>query len=77
MATAIEATADDVFVSWLPLYHDMGLIGAWLGGFTVEFRLVRDVAAGLSRTAVALVGDDFAPRWHAVGRPQLRVRTVA
>ena len=40
MATAIEATPDDVFVSWLPLYHDMGLIGAWLGGFTVGFRLV-------------------------------------
>ncbi|MDP2419149.1 MAG: AMP-binding protein [Hydrogenophaga sp.] len=40
MANAIEATSQDVFVSWLPLYHDMGLIGAWLGSFTVGFRLV-------------------------------------
>jgi 1-acyl-sn-glycerol-3-phosphate acyltransferase len=46
MGAQIRATSDDVFVSWLPLYHDMGLIGAWLGSlcFAVEFVVMSPLA---------------------------------
>lgn len=40
MQRAVQAAENDVFVSWLPLYHDMGLIGAGLGSFVVGFPLV-------------------------------------
>ncbi|GAB6068174.1 AMP-binding protein [Methylothermus subterraneus] len=39
MGKAVQADSRDVFVSWLPLYHDMGLIGAWLGSLYYGARL--------------------------------------
>ena len=40
MAKAIQVDSTDVFVSWLPLYHDMGLIGVWMGSLYYAIPLV-------------------------------------
>jgi len=40
MGIALKADSTDVFVSWLPLYHDMGLIGAWMGSLYHAVKLV-------------------------------------
>ena len=47
MGQAMDASSTDVFVSWLPLYHDMGLIGAWLGCLHFRGAAVRHVTVEL------------------------------
>jgi 1-acyl-sn-glycerol-3-phosphate acyltransferase len=37
---AVEMGPEDVVVSWLPLYHDMGLIGSWMGSLYFGLPLV-------------------------------------
>ena len=62
-----------VVVGWLPLYHDMGLIGNVLAAALVRRHLRADVAALLPSAAAALAGGDRPLPGHHQRRPRLRL----
>jgi fatty-acyl-CoA synthase len=60
---AIGVTRDDVIASWLPLYHDMGLIACFLGAFIHGIPLVfLDAFAWSARPSILF---DAIERWSA------------
>ncbi len=73
MGEAIAIGPDDVFVSWLPLYHDMGLIGAWLGSLYFGVPLISmSPLAFLARPRRWLQAIQR-PSRHPLGRAQFRL----
>ena len=76
MGQAADVSGADTFVSWLPLYHDMGLIGAWLGSLYYGMPLViMPPQVFLTRPSRWLQAID-ANRGTISAGSQLRLRTV-
>ena len=58
----------DVMVSWLPLYHDMGLVGLLTTSMSFGLDLVQAAPAGLPRPSRPLAGVDLDLPGHGHGR---------
>ena len=66
--------ADDVVVSWLPMYHDMGLIGTTLLPLFCGLESVLLKHVPVHPRAGELAAGRLGLSRHLLGRPQLRLR---
>ncbi len=71
-ATSLDVD-DDVLVSWLPLYHDMGLVGCLTTPMTTGAGLVLGVAARLPRAPRRVDGVDLDVQGNGHRRSELLV----
>ena len=76
MGEAVRASSKDIFVSWLPLYHDMGLIGAWLGSLYYAMPLVLMSPLAFLEPPQRWLWAIHEHRGDAVGGTQLCLRTL-
>ena len=72
----LAITPVDVGVSWLPLYHDMGLIGMLLTAVYMAADVVILSPGAVPETPQRLARGDLALWRHGLVRPELRLRPV-
>ena len=74
--TAFAQTEQSIILGWLPLYHDMGLIGNVLQSMYCGAPMHFDVAAQLPAKTRALAASDLSLPGNNQWRAKLRLRPV-
>jgi acyl-CoA synthetase (AMP-forming)/AMP-acid ligase II len=74
---AFQATCDDVYLTWLPLYHDMGLVGSALFALGIGAHCVMMPPAAFAMRPVRWLRNVDKYRATITGGPNFAYRTLA